>query len=106
MRAEQERAAAVSYEGYIINEITRNWRRSPSARNGMQVEVMVHLLPSGRINDLYVHKSSGDQRFDEDAVRAIKRVGVFEKLQELDPAVFDRYFRKRIYRFRPEDLRD
>lgn len=104
--AEEQRAAAMSYEAYIIAEITRNWRRSPSARNGMMVEVTVHLLPSGRVNDRYVTKSSGDSRFDNDALRAIDRVNVFEKLQDLDPVVFDRYFRKRVFRFRPEDLRD
>lgn len=103
--AEEQRAAAMSYEAYIVDQVTRNWRRSPTARNGMVVEVMVHLLPSGRVNDRYVTKSSGDSRFDNDALRAIDRVTVFEKLQELDPVIFDRYFRKRILRFRPEDLR-
>jgi colicin import membrane protein len=106
IRAEEERASAMSYEAYIVDQITRNWRRSPSARNGMVVEVTVHLLPSGRVNDRYVTKSSGDSRFDNDALRAIDRVQVFEKLQEMDPVVFDRYFRKRIFRFRPEDLRN
>ncbi|MAY42102.1 MULTISPECIES: cell envelope integrity protein TolA [unclassified Neptuniibacter] len=104
--AEEQRASAMSYEAYIVDQVTRNWRRSPSARNGMVVEVTVHLLPSGRVNDRYVTKPSGDSRFDEDALRAIDRVSVFEKLQDLDPVVFDRYFRKRVLRFRPEDLRD
>ncbi|MCP4598586.1 cell envelope integrity protein TolA [Neptuniibacter sp.] len=106
MRAEEQRASAMSYEAYIVDQITRNWRRSPSARNGMVVEVTVHLLPSGRVNDRYVSKSSGDSRFDNDALRAIDRVAVFEKLQDMEPVVFDRYFRKRVLRFRPEDLRD
>lgn len=104
--AEEQRAAVKGYENYISAEITRSWRRSPTARNGMVVEVTVHLLPSGRVNDRYVTKSSGDSRFDNDALRAIDRVTVFEKLQELDPVIFDRHFRKRILRFRPEDLRD
>ncbi len=106
MQAERERAAVVSYEAYIGNEITHRWRRSPSARNGMEVEITIHLLPSGRVNDRYVSKSSGDSRFDNDALRAIDRVQVFEKLQEMDPVLFDRHFRKRILRFRPEDLRN
>lgn len=106
IQAEQSRASAQSYENYIIGEITRNWRRSPSARNGMVVEVTVHLLPSGRVNDAYISKTSGDTRFDNDALRAIQRVGTFEKLQQLDSVTFDRYFRKRVLRFRPEDLRN
>lgn len=106
LRAEEQRAAAMGYEDYIVNMITRNWRRSPSARNGMVVEVTIYLLPSGRVNDRQVTKSSGDSRFDNDALRAIDRVGVFDKLQQMDPVVFDRFFRKRVLRFRPEDLRD
>ncbi|MGH1462536.1 MAG: cell envelope integrity protein TolA [Neptuniibacter sp.] len=106
LQAEEERAAAMGYEDYIVDLITRNWRRSPSARNGMMVEVTIYLLASGRVNDRQVTKSSGDSRFDNDALRAIDRVGVFEKLQEMDPVLFDRYFRKRILRFRPEDLRN
>jgi len=106
LRSEQERAAAMGYEDYIVDLITRNWRRSPSARNGMVVEITLYLLPSGRVNDRQVTKRSGDDRFDNDALRAIDRVGVFEKLQEMDPAIFDRYFRKRVLRFRPEDLRN
>ncbi|WP_415896040.1 cell envelope integrity protein TolA [Neptuniibacter sp. PT34_22] len=106
LQAEEQRAAAMSYEAYIVSQITRNWRRSPTARNGMVVEITVHFLPSGRVNDLYVSKSSGDARFDNDALRAIERVQVFEKLQEMDSVVFDRYFRKRVLRFRPEDLRN
>ena len=106
IQAEESRAAAQSYENYIIGEITRNWRRSPSARNGMIVEVTIHLLPSGRVNDAYISKTSGDARFDNDALRAIQRVGTFEKLQQLDAVTFDRYFRKRVLRFRPEDLRN
>ncbi|WP_415896386.1 cell envelope integrity protein TolA [Neptuniibacter sp. QD72_48] len=106
LQAEEQRAAAMSYEAYIVSQITRNWRRSPTARNGMVVEITVHFLPSGRVNDLYVSKSSGDARFDNDALRAIERVQVFEKLQEMDSIVFDRYFRKRVLRFRPEDLRN
>ncbi|WP_415903895.1 cell envelope integrity protein TolA [Neptuniibacter sp. QD48_55] len=106
LQAEEQRAAAMSYEAYIVTQITRNWRRSPTARNGMVVEITVHFLPSGRVNDLYVSKSSGDARFDNDALRAIERVQVFEKLQDMDSVVFDRYFRKRVLRFRPEDLRN
>lgn len=106
LRAEEMRAAAQGYEGYISNQITRTWRRSPSARNGMVVEITLHLLPTGRVADRYVTRSSGDSRFDNDALRAIDRVGVFDRLQGMESDLFDRYFRKIKLRFRPEDLRD
>lgn len=105
IQEQQDQATVASYEGYISNEITRNWRRSPTARNGMEVTLSLHLLPTGEVDNVVVADSSGDSRFDQDAVRAVKRVERFDKLQQLDPALFDRYFRKLNLKFRPEDLR-
>jgi colicin import membrane protein len=71
----------------------------------MVVELSIHLLPSGEVDDAYVSKSSGDDRFDRDAVRAVMKASSFPELRKLDPVVFDRYYRKFTMVFRPEDLR-
>lgn len=102
---EEGHQAALSYEAYVRDQISRYWRRSPNARNGMVVELSIHLLPSGEVDDAYVSKSSGDDRFDRDAVRAVLKAASFPELQSLDPVVFDRYYRKFTMIFRPEDLR-
>ena len=102
---EEGRQSAQSYESYVRDLISSNWRRSASARNGMVVELSIHLLPSGEVDDAYVSKSSGDDRFDRDAVRAVMKAERFPELQKLDPVVFDRYYRKFTMIFRPEDLR-
>ncbi|MFW1678238.1 cell envelope integrity protein TolA [Pontibacter sp. JAM-7] len=104
-RAESQRQAAASYEGYIKELISRNWRRSPGTRNEIVIELSISLLPTGKVVDVQVTRSSGDSRIDEDAIRAVQRVDRFEKLQQLDPVVFDRYYRRFTLRFRPEDLR-
>lgn len=105
LAAEEGHQAAVSYEAYVREQISRYWRRSASARNGMIVELSIRLLPSGEVDDAFVSKSSGDDRFDRDAVRAVMKAASFPELQKLDPVVFDRYYRKFTMIFRPEDLR-
>lgn len=104
-QALNDEQSVASYKDYIIDQVTRNWRRSPSARNGMVVLVTVHLLPTGAVDNVYISQSSGDDRFDQDAIRAVKRAERFPELQRMEPVLFDRYFRKINLKFRPEDLR-
>lgn len=101
---EDDRVAAQSYEGLVRQRIMENWHIPLSARNGMIAKVVVHFLPTGEINTVALYKSSGDAAFDRSAVLAVERVGKIEELQQLEPRVFDKFFRKRIIKFRPEDL--
>ncbi|MFT6915876.1 MAG: colicin import membrane protein [Motiliproteus sp.] len=101
-RAEQLVASA---ESVIIAGVQSQWRRPPSARNGMEVAVRIHLLPTGEVDDAYVTDSSGDDAFDRSAVNAVLKAARFPELQAIDPQVFDRYLRQISLKFRPEDLR-
>ncbi|MBY4675293.1 cell envelope integrity protein TolA [Marinobacterium arenosum] len=103
--AEARARAAASYEGYIRDLITRNWRIKSGAKNGMEVAVRVQLLPTGEVVDAFVERSSGDSHFDRSAVQAVLRAERFPELQKLDPIAFDRYYRSFTLKFRPEDLR-
>src|SRR5690606_581859 len=48
--AEAEYAAtAQSYIGVISQRIEQNWSRPPSARNNMQCELLIKLVPTGRV---------------------------------------------------------
>ncbi|MGB0468874.1 MAG: cell envelope integrity protein TolA, partial [Pontibacterium sp.] len=105
LEEEEALRSAMSYEAYVRDLISRHWRISPSARNGMKVELSIHLLPTGEVDNAYISQSSGDARFDRDAVSAVLRTARFPELQALDPVVFDRYYRKFTMIFRPEDLR-
>ncbi|MBU2966462.1 cell envelope integrity protein TolA [Amphritea sp. 2_MG-2023] len=105
MQALQDQQATAGYLEYIASEIENNWRRPPSARNGMTVVLSLHLLPTGEVDNVYVVKGSGDSHFDESAIRAVKRVGRFSELQKMDPTLFDRNFRKLTLEYNPSDLR-
>ena len=109
-RAQADRAGdqvAASYDDVIRRYVSQQWRRPPTARNGMLVEVRISMLPSGDITDAAVVRSSGDAGFDQAAVQAVRNVGRIPEMQQLsrdDPATFDRMYRQRTLRFKPEDL--
>ena len=109
---EQPQANIVSGEvtaavQYIRNEIIQKWVRPANARNGMVVELVIQLLPTGEILSIGVsyRDASATDAFVASVVKAVNKVGRFDKLSELDPALFDANFRKVTLVFKPEDLR-
>ena len=85
--------------------ITQNWRRPPSARNGMEALLTISLVPTGEVVGINVSTSSGSSAFDRSAIAAVERVGQFPEVAVLSISDFERYFRRFPLRFRPEDLR-
>jgi len=95
---------AGSLDDLIVMLVSEQWRRPPSARNGMSVEVLIEMLPDGTITNASVTRSSGDSPFDNSAVQAVRNVGRIAEMQQLDRATFDRLYRQRRAVFKPEDL--
>ncbi|ARU87825.1 cell envelope integrity protein TolA [Pseudomonas sp. M30-35] len=95
---------AGNLDDLIIKLVSEQWRRPPSARNGMSVEVVIEMLPDGTITNASVSRSSGDAPFDNSAVQAVRNVGRITEMQQLDRATFDSQYRKRRAIFKPEDL--
>jgi colicin import membrane protein len=95
---------AGSLDDLIVMLVSQQWRRPPSARNGMSVEVLIEMLPDGTIANASVTRSSGDTPFDNSAVQAVRNVGRIAEMQQLDRATFDRLYRQRRAVFKPEDL--
>lgn len=104
-QSESDQAMAGSYIALISGLITENWSRPPSARNNMEAELILQLVPTGEVVSVTVVKSSGDAAFDESAVRAVKKAERFPELQKVPIRVFEQYFRQLRIKFRPEDLR-
>jgi len=71
----------------------------------MKVQIRIHLLPSGEVDDAYVTKASGDEAFDRSALNAIFKAEKSPELHNVDPTMFDQNFRKITMTFRPENLR-
>ncbi|MCO3353747.1 cell envelope integrity protein TolA [Pseudomonas aeruginosa] len=102
VEAAKKKAAAAA--AVIVNLVSQQWRRPPSARNGMSVEVLIEMLPDGTITNASVSRSSGDKPFDSSAVAAVRNVGRIPEMQQLPRATFDSLYRQRRIIFKPEDL--
>lgn len=104
--AEAEYAAtAQSYISVISQRIEQNWSRPPSARNNMQCELLIKLVPTGRVISVDIVQSSGNDQFDRSAVQAVNRAEQFPEIREMKPEVFERYYRELRLVFNPQDLR-
>lgn len=104
MAATQAEAESASYIGAIIRQIERHWSRPPSARPGMQVELLMNLVPTGELVNISVVRSSGNAAFDRSAEFAVSQAAPFEVPD--NPALFEQRFRQLRLLFTPEDLRN
>lgn len=105
LEEESYAVAAQSYMAAIAQRIEQNWSRPPSARNGMECELKILLVPTGRVIDVDVIKSSGNVQFDRSAEQAVKKVEQFPEIKKMETEVFERYYRELTLVFRPQDLR-
>ncbi len=106
--AEQQATAdelSSSFAGVIQRTVVGYWSRPPSARNGMEAELEIQLIPTGEVINVTIVKSSGNLAFDRSAVSAVEKAGAFPELQRLPSNIFERDFRRLRLVFRPEDLR-
>lgn len=114
-KAKQEEEAALneqrmaeeaqSFIDAISQKIENNWSRPPSARNGMTCELLIQLVPTGRVVSVSITKSSGNSAFDRSAEQAVKKAEVFPVVKQMSPDVFERYYRRLNLIFNPQDLR-
>lgn len=104
-QAASDQELANSYIALITRQVQNSWSRPPSARNNMQAELALQLVPTGEVVSVRVVSSSGNGAFDRSAEQAVRRAERFPELQDLPPRVFEKYFRRLNLIFRPEDLR-
>ena len=104
-QADEDEQVAMSYMTYIKQSIEQNWSRPPSARNGMQVSLRIELIPDGTVTNVNITTPSSSPAFDRSAIAAVKRAENFPELQELEPRVFEQFYRRFTLIFKPKDLR-
>jgi colicin import membrane protein len=103
--AQQSQTLSQSYMDQIAARIEQNWSRPPSARLGMECVLLIQMVPTGRVVNVTVIKSSGNAAFDRSAEQAVKRVDQFTEVQNMPSDLFERNFRQLQLVFRPGDLR-
>ncbi|MGD8385478.1 MAG: cell envelope integrity protein TolA [Lysobacterales bacterium] len=96
---------SASFIALIQATVVNYWSRPPSARNGMEAELAIQLIPTGEVVSVTVIRSSGNPAFDRSAVNAVEKAGAFPELQKLPSSEFEKTFRRFRLLFKPEDLR-
>lgn len=93
-----------SYSTLIADRIEQNWSRPASARNNMQCELVIQMVPTGHVIDVKITKGSGNAAFDRSAVQAVKKIARFREVQDMPSRIFEQYFRTFTVNFNPQDL--
>lgn len=96
---------AQTYVALIARTVEDNWSRPPSARNGMEAELALQLIPTGEVVNVTLSRSSGNGAFDRSAINAVQKAGRFPELQNVPSRIFEQNFRRLRLKFKPEDLR-
>ena len=94
--------ATLTYADAIYRAVVANWSRPPSARNDMEAQLRVELIPTGEVVSVTVISSSGNNAFDRSAEAAVQKARRFEVPPET--RLFERHFRSFVLLFKPQDL--
>ena len=96
---------SASFVSLIQRTVVNYWSRPPSARNGMECELSIQLIPTGEVVNVTLVRSSGNSAFDSSAINAVQKAGAFPELRNLPSREFEKNFRRLTLIFKPEDLR-
>jgi colicin import membrane protein len=105
LEAATDEQLTASYIALIARAVEDNWSRPPSARNDMEAELQLQLIPTGEVVSVTLAVSSGNDAFDRSAIMAVRKADRFPELQQLDLRLFEKNFRRLRLKFKPEDLR-
>lgn len=89
----------------IAQQTGDQFNAPPSARRGMVATVRVNMVPTGRVVQVDVIESSGNEAFDRAVIQAVRKAQPYSVVQTLEPRVFERNFRQFSFRFNPQNLR-
>jgi len=89
------------FSSIIKKQVVDNWNKPKGVGQNLKTEIEIDLVPTGEILSYRILKGSGNEAFDESAMKAISRVNIFDGLG-MQPKLFDDHFRKFILIFSPE----
>ena len=89
------------YSQKIINTIENAWMKPRNIPEGLVANLRLHILSTGRISKAYLIKSSGNIRFDNSALQAVRRVETLNFFNEIPSSLYKKEFKKIAVSFKP-----
>ena len=89
------------YSQKIINTIENAWMKPRNIPEGLVANLRLHIQSTGRISKVYLIKSSGNIRFDNSALQAVRRVETLNFFNEIPSILYKKEFKKIAVSFKP-----
>ena len=89
------------YAQQIISTIENAWIKPKNIPEGLIANLRLTIRPSGRIIKADLIRSSGNIRFDNSALQAVRRVETFNFFNSISQSLFEREFQKISISFNP-----
>ena len=89
------------YAQQIISTIENAWIKPKNIPEGLIANLRLTIRPSGRIIKADLIKSSGNIRFDNSALQAVRRVETFNFFNSISRSMFEKEFQKISISFNP-----
>lgn len=96
--AAAESGEMAEYVALIRQRVERSWIRPPSARAGLECEVLVRQIPDGTVVDVSVGRCNGDDAVRRSIVAAVQKASPLPRPG--NAALFERNLR---FTFKPEE---
>ena len=85
----------------IKAKIESAWIKPRNIPSNLSCDLKILTNQQGRVIDLVLLKSSGNIRFDNSAMQAVRRVETFSIYKEMDKDLYEETFKNIIFRFNP-----
>ena len=89
------------YAQQIISTIENAWIKPKNTPQGLIANLRLTIRPSGRIIKADLIKSSGNIRFDNSALQAVRRVETFNFFNSISKSLFEKEFQNISISFNP-----
>ena len=97
----QEQEQIFFYSQKIIKTIENAWMKPRNIPEGLVANLRLHIHSTGRISKVYLIKSSGNIRFDNSALQAVRRVETLNFFNEIPSSLYKKQFKKIAVSFKP-----
>ena len=89
------------YANNIIKTVEDAWMKPKNIPEGLVANIKLRIKPNGRIIKSELIKSSGNIRFDNSALQAVRRVEAFHFFDSISPRLYEKEFKNIAISFNP-----
>jgi colicin import membrane protein len=89
------------YSQKIIQTIENAWMKPRNIPEGLVANLRLNIQPTGRISRVDLLKSSGNIRFDNSALQAVRRVETLNFFNEMPAGLYSKKFKRIAVSFKP-----